>query len=248
MNWSWLLPDRTGIPVLMYHKVWPGVSDKLTITPGQLKLHLHFLKQQGYTAISLQDFFAVLNGLHISAPKPLLLTFDDGYTNNAEYAYPLLKEMGWKATFFIIAGLLDGTYPNGAGADEKMTADALRLLDPSVIQLALHGYQHEHFGKLTPAEITDVMMKSMQCFEQQQLPYSKVLAYPYGGRPEDAATLNAMKSWMHDNGVIGAFRIGNQPQPTPPADIYELKRIDILGTDSIEDLAIKLKKGKLKPF
>jgi hypothetical protein len=53
---------------------------------------------------------------------------------------------------------------------------------------------------------------------------------------------------MSDFGIEAAFRIGNKPQRSPATDLYELKRIDIRGGDSLEEFKIKLRKGKLKPF
>ena len=62
MNLSWLLPVTKGIPVLMYHKVWPGISDNFTITPENLQGHFAYLAAEGYNAISLQQYLNIING------------------------------------------------------------------------------------------------------------------------------------------------------------------------------------------
>lgn len=250
MNLSWLLPSVKGIPVLMYHKVWPGINDALTITPEKLEEQWQFLKRKGYHAISLGDFLSCVNDpASTYPPKSILLTFDDGYLNNYEYVYPLLQKMHWQATFFIIADTLQSHIPGRPDApDTRMTVKELSSLDPQVVQLAMHGYHHEHFDKLSEREIGQVMQRSIEAFDKSGLAYEKVLAYPYGSRPRDGNASSDMKKWFGENGIKAAFRIGNQVCKIPTADRYELKRIDIKGTDSNEEVLVKLVKGKLKPF
>lgn len=247
MNLSWLLPAGKGIPVLMYHKVWPGTADGLTITPERLREHFTFLKSEGYHTLSLTDFIEISEGRKPGADKAILITFDDGYLNNLTYVYPLLKELGWQATFFIIGRTLER---DGAesGPDQKMTPDELRLLDPATVQLGIHGYDHEHMGNMDISGMDAALTAAIDAFEQSGLVFHKVFAYPYGARPGAAKVLVPMKNMMREKGIKAAFRIGNRVSKVPAPDIYEINRIDIKGTDTIATLKIKLSKGKLKPF
>jgi peptidoglycan/xylan/chitin deacetylase (PgdA/CDA1 family) len=249
MRFHWLLPSVKGIPVLMYHRIWPGLRDGLTLTPEQLREQWLFLKTNGYQCLSLPAFLDIARGVKPKPEKAFLLTFDDGYRNNLTYVYPLLQELGWCATVFIIGDTLDGTAtPVNSDTDEKLTVAELKSMDPEIIQLGLHGYHHENFKGTPPAGIEDALRKSMQAFENAGLPYHKALAYPYGARPKDAAALKQVKDIMRQLGIAAAFRIGNRPASVPANDLYEIKRIDIRGEDSLRDFKIKLKKGKLKPF
>jgi len=231
----------------MYHRVWPGISDGLTITPDRLREQWLYLKKEGYNALSMQEFLNAITDKIPYPEKSILLTFDDGYKNNLSYVYPLLKELNWKATFFIIADTLDKTKEE-TDINQKMNLEELKTLDPSVVQLGMHGFHHEHFSALNNDEIKQVITQSIEAFEKNNLPYCKVLAYPYGGRPKNKAQFNALKTWMKATGIEAAFRIGNKVAQIPAKDIYEIKRIDIKGTDTMNDFKIKLKKGKLKPF
>ncbi len=247
MNLSWLLPSGKGIPVLMYHKVWPGISDSLTINPEDLRTQWEYLRTEGYQPLSLPDYLDIVTGKKLVSGKPLLLTFDDGYLNNLTYVYPLLLEFGWSATFFIITGMLDGTMSNDSGGPaQMMSAEDLRQLDPAVVQLAMHGYLHENMSKITNAEILDALHQSIRAFTNSGLQWHKVLAYPYGARP--VGDFSSVKKAISVMGISAAFRIGNKVSEVPATDLYELKRIDIKGTDSLADFRVKLKKGKLKPF
>ena len=233
----------------MYHRIWPAQQDGLTLTPEQLREQWLYLKQEGYTALSMPAFLAIARGEKPAPKKAVLLTFDDGYRNNLTYVYPLLQELGWCATIFIIGNTLDGTASaEGELINEKLTVAELRSFDPTIIQLALHGYGHENFSKHAAEELEVIMQQSYRAFREAGIPFEPVLAYPYGSRPKDTAVMGAMKKAFRDGGLSAAFRIGNKPQRIPAADLYELKRIDIRGEDTLEDFKIKLRKGKLKPF
>jgi peptidoglycan/xylan/chitin deacetylase (PgdA/CDA1 family) len=220
----------------------------LTITPERLREHWVLLRNEGYQALSLDEYVQIAAGQKPKPAKALLLTFDDGYRNNLTYVYPLLKEFGWKATFFIIANTLTGEHQQeGGAAEQKMTSTELRSLDPAIVQLALHGYSHRDMGRLRLAEMHEELVKSIQAFKGLRLPFHMVFAYPYGARP-GGADLENLKELMQDMKITAAFRIGNKVSKVPAPDIFEIKRIDVKGTDTINELAIKLKKGKLKPF
>lgn len=244
-----LLPDITGIPVLMYHKVWEGTNDRLTISPENLTVHFNYLKENGYHSLSLQDFLAVTKGERERPEKCFLLTFDDGYVNNLTLAYPIIRAFNFKATYFIIGNTLDGTAPQeSAETDQKMDVAALQQLDSEIVQLALHTQNHIHFGKYNLDELKADLSANVASFDQSGLAYHKVLAYPFGGRPKDKKIFTHLKEWMAEQGIEAAFRIGNKPCKTPATEPFELKRIDIWGTDTVADFAVKLRKGKLKPF
>ena len=250
MRLHWLLPNIKGIPVLMYHRVWPGLRDGLTVMPEDLRAHWSYLRDAGYECLTMARFLSAVRGESKIPGKAFLLTFDDGYRNNLTYVWPLLQEFGWEATIFIIAGTLDGSMglEETGGPAAHLDVEELRRMVGPHIQFGLHGYHHENFSEFPIEELEGAVRASCTAFEQAGIPYQKVLAYPYGARPKDQNEFLSFKAWMSDFGIEAAFRIGNKPQPAPATDLYELKRIDIRGEDSLRDFKIKLRKGKLKPF
>ena len=112
----------------------------------------------------------------------------------------------------------------------------------------MHGYEHENFSELSFTDAHNVVKQMIGTFDESGLPYYKVLAYPYGARPKTRSKFKQLKSIFQMEGISAAFRVGNKPQVAPAVNPYQMKRIDILGNDTIQDFAIKLKKGKLKPF
>ena len=66
-----------------------------------------YLKEQGYTAVLPDDLIAYANGEGQLPPKPILITFDDGYYNNYSYAFPLLKKYDMKAVISIVGNFTE---------------------------------------------------------------------------------------------------------------------------------------------
>ena len=97
------LPSSAGVrvPVLMYHAVGDDCwgEESLFVKPEELEKQLQYLSENGYETIFFEDLSRIEQ-----YEKPVLLTFDDGYDDNAETLLPLLQKYGMKATIFLIAG------------------------------------------------------------------------------------------------------------------------------------------------
>lgn len=106
---------RTQLTVLCYHRILPS-ADKaayfcpdLVVTPEAFRAHCRTLSRH-YTVLPINE--AVI--AHDAGPreKPLVaLTFDDGYSDNLQYAAPILAEFGLRATFFVVSSLVGAPSP-----------------------------------------------------------------------------------------------------------------------------------------
>jgi len=104
---------RIRLPVLMYHYVEPlppnadDIRRGLTVSPELFRDHLDYLQKQGYQTVSFaQVYDALMTGSPLP-PKPIILTFDDGYDNHYHIVFPLLQEFGMIGTFYLITSALD---------------------------------------------------------------------------------------------------------------------------------------------
>jgi peptidoglycan/xylan/chitin deacetylase (PgdA/CDA1 family) len=240
----WLLRPRRGIRVLMYHKFATEKCDFLTVTTAQFEAQLTFLKSKNYQFISAQNMLDFYIDNKPLPPKPLLLTFDDGYLNNLELAYPILKKHGAKATIFIPTSFVGITNKWDNGNDAIMSLEQLKNLDPSVFELALHSHEHRNYADLNVAEIASDVARNVAFFKKNNLNYTPVFAYPYGGRPKNEIKMG-MISTFNTFGIKAAFRIGNRVNSLKTKEIYELNRIDVRGTDVFWLFKMKVKFGKI---
>lgn len=237
------LPGFRGLRVLMYHQISDNKADALTVRQRDFEAQIHYLKNQAYNFISLNELHDCMLGKRQLPDKPVLLTFDDGYVNNLEYAYPILKKLAVKAAIFLPVGHL-GTVNTWDGGNEKlMNFTELKSFDPKLVEFALHSYYHKNFNSMTFDEIEADLKLCMETLEHEQIPFEKSLAYPYGAFPKKQ--VKQLESTLERLGILSAFRIGNKININFH-DRFFLNRVDIHGTDSLNVFKLKMKLGKIK--
>ena len=97
------------VPVLMYHRVGVAHNDwerKYCVGAQRFAEHMRTLARAGWQAVSIDRFFAWLDGGADLPEQSFLLTFDDGFLGVHEHAAPVLAELGWPATVFLVSQLI----------------------------------------------------------------------------------------------------------------------------------------------
>ncbi|MEI6435211.1 MAG: polysaccharide deacetylase family protein [Bacteroidota bacterium] len=250
IQFSLLIPSRRGLPVLMYHKISESGADGLTVTTRQFEQQLQYLKQQGYQSIGFKKLKSLVNDGMPLPRKSIILTFDDAYRNFLELALPLLKKYQFSATVFVPVAYIGKTNIWDNGGEAIMNDQELkRLALNDEIEVGLHSFLHRSFGDMTPAEIRDDLESCSKTLRFHGIPFVKTLAYPYGGYPKkDAVRKAEMISVFKNFKLDFALRIGNRINPWTIRQPFEIKRIDIKGTDSFFIFRTKVRKGRAKLF
>ena len=137
--------DDPILNVLMLHMVTEEMPedsslDTLYITVDMLKNYCEYFKDR-YTIVSLDEAYDIIsNGKKMDNPNLLAFTFDDGYDNNYTLAYPILKELGIKATISVIAKYTDENRPG------YLTWDQVKeMSDSGLITIASHTYDSHYY-------------------------------------------------------------------------------------------------------
>ena len=235
---------QPSLSVLMYHKVSEKRMDFLTVTTEQLDQHFEYLKSAGYQSITSSEVIKFIEKKEPLPPKSVLITFDDGYHNNLILAYPLLKKYHLKATIFLPTSFIGQSSSWDVIAEPLMNLEELRMIDTNVVEYALHSHKHLNYKYLTINQMREDLLENIAFFKQNNLPFSSVFAYPYGSRPKDKKTRLGMKQLMSELGIKTAFRIGNRTNFLPLNDCYEIQRVDIRGTETLEEYKKNIYFGK----
>jgi peptidoglycan/xylan/chitin deacetylase (PgdA/CDA1 family) len=164
------------VAVLMYHHIENADVAKqknqgsLNVTPEFLQKDLQYLKDKNYNVIGMGDlknFFD--NGIGLPK-KSVLLTFDDGYKDNYENMYPILKQFGYKATIFIPTGLLNNP--------DYLTWDDLNSMK-DLVYFGNHTWSHHSSGGTEEKQDQEIGLADQQLADHGYNQF-KIFAYPYG--------------------------------------------------------------------
>ena len=233
------------IPVLMYHRIGTAHNNwesRYCITPEQFARHMHRLAEQGMHACSLADFFAWLRRKKELPDGSFLITFDDGFLGVYEFATPVLHELGWPATVFLVSQQINGRdmwcqaeNPNGA-TYPLLTMKHINTMRQRGFSFHSHTRLHPDLVTLSDDELVDELAGSRQDLNNMLDEEVRYLAYPYG-RFNDHVISAARAA-----GYEAAF--STQPGfNRHDIDPFRIRRLDIAGTDSPGMLTRKIHYG-----
>jgi poly-beta-1,6-N-acetyl-D-glucosamine N-deacetylase len=137
--------EGTKLPILMYHGLLkdPGQWGTYVISPTEFDNDLKYLRDSGYTAVTMDDLIAHVYDGAALPDKPVMITLDDGYYNNYLYAYPLLKKYNMKAILSIIGRYTDQYSLSGEVSPiySHVTWQQINeMIDSGCIEIQNHSY------------------------------------------------------------------------------------------------------------
>jgi peptidoglycan/xylan/chitin deacetylase (PgdA/CDA1 family) len=246
-RWNWWRPKVKGIPTLMYHKVGdppPGSKlQKLWVSAAQFRAQMEYLKKNGYNPCTFTEW---RDGK--LPPNPVLITFDDGYANNYEIAFPILKEFGFKSCIFLVYETMDHHNAWHDPASEPwirmLTWDEIFTMQNSgLVEFGSHTMKHRNLATLPLEDVKWELTESKKKLEAKLGREMVGFAYPYGAgayKPEvRAAALEA--GYAFDFSV----KQGISPLPWKKED-GPIKRIFVRGDDNMLDFHINMTRGKAR--
>lgn len=167
------------IPILMYHGVLdkPYGATSLFVSVKEFKNHMQYLFDFGYTPIFLSE---IENTKDIE--KPIIITFDDGYKDVYDYAFPILKKYNFKANFYLIS--------HWVGGESYINWDMAKEMDESkLIEIGSHTKTHVYLGKQNIEKIEEELKESKELIENKLNKKINTIAYPYGSYNNDVINI-----------------------------------------------------------
>lgn len=172
--------------LLLYHQIQdlPKSLDPfgISVTPENFAAQMHDLKAQGYTAYTLRDAVHKMHTGESLPAKSVVITFDDGYLDNYTHAWPILKEVGFPATIFLVpsyigqSALWDGEH----GAQlPLMDWSQIAEMESAGIEFGSHTHTHAALDTLPTDQIRDQLCTSKRVLDEKLQQPVETLAYPY---------------------------------------------------------------------
>jgi peptidoglycan/xylan/chitin deacetylase (PgdA/CDA1 family) len=222
----------------MYHQVAPAGPDYLArnrIRPDVFEEQLRYLHDEGFHTIDLEEWRRAIQAQEPIPGRAVILTFEDGYLDFKNYAWPLLQRYGFSATVFLIAERIGQSgWDQIYGEEVPLVGwkDIHQLQDEGV-EFGSHSAVLRWLTELSFAEVVSEGARSRAILERGLKRPVTAFAYPHGA--EDQVV-------QHLIGACGyVFGLSCQPGPSKFYDpLLALPRIEIMGSDGLEKVITKI--------
>jgi peptidoglycan/xylan/chitin deacetylase (PgdA/CDA1 family) len=230
------------VPILMYHQVTPNPLPefrKYAVTTDAFAAQLEWLARHRYVSVSMETLFRHRVAGEPLPPRPVVLTFDDGYQDCLDHAVPILATWKFTATFYVL-GHLAGETSRWLIAERGielplLTWDAVRAVRAAGNECGSHAMSHTRLTRLTADQCRDELRDSRRVLEDQLGEEIGHLAYPFGDYDERVRALAAEAGYR----TACSVRLG---WSEPDDDLLALHRIHVHGEASLKAFADRLRR------
>lgn len=233
------LATEKQVPVLMYHHLVPQAEvygifadNNIVVTVEKFKEQMTYLKEHGYQTITLAQLERFLAGEEDLPTKSIVLTFDDGYLSNYQYAYPILQELGYHGVIFLLTSVVEDEPQQYAKRGVQYLSWQEIAKMSGVFEFGCHT---DHLHKLTPSGrgiLTAASPREVAAdlaLARQKMGAVSYYCYPYGHYTE-----RTLETLRHE-GIKLAFTIGaehvkrgDEPLRLKRWDMYQYELTEVL--------------------
>jgi peptidoglycan/xylan/chitin deacetylase (PgdA/CDA1 family) len=234
--------DARQIPVLMYHSIaaeGPASLAQWRLNPCLLEEQLAYLQGEGYRSVTSRDLVTFLHAGTLLPGQPVLLTFDDGYLDFLETAWPLLQRYGFTADVFLVTDRVGGSadWDRSHGTPAPLMGWAeIAGLHRAGVNFGSHFATHRRCSHLTTHELVEEAARSRAAIEARLACPVTSMAIPFGAWDERLVT--AVRWAGYEIGFTtadGTVSAGMQPLTLP--------RIEVIGGQSTFEFACRLERA-----
>jgi peptidoglycan/xylan/chitin deacetylase (PgdA/CDA1 family) len=224
-NWK---PHKGPVPILEYHVLghppegapYPG----LYVGRTDFEHQMDWLEERGYEAVTLEQVQAAWYHHGTLPPKPVVLSFDDGYRPQFTFALPTLRKHGW-------AGVL-----NLKAAGSELYESNVEAMIAAGWELAAHTIHHLDLTELGAEELKEEVAGSRKILQEEFNAPVNNFCYPAGQFDETVIKAVEAAGYTGATTEISGFAEKDKP--------YELARLEILRKSHVGGLAEDLKRGE----
>lgn len=231
------------IPILMYHRIALPSNAKearYSVAPSRFKEQMVWLREEGYTVLALDKIDSFLKDIGDIPQKAVVLTFDDGFADFKINAFPVLSELGYPVTVFIISGKIGGVsewlQPEGGHAWPLMGWSDLFEIREYGVSIGSHGMTHRSLTHLSRKQMESEIRESRQLLEDHLGCSIRQFAYPYGDINRQSEQLVREAGYDVACSTKSGFNVRGE-------ELFALRRLDVYGSDTIRNFDVKLTYG-----
>ena len=241
-NW-WRIPQSyKKTRVLMYHSISKHIGkekhNKWRVKPEDFEKQMNWFYKNNWKSFTISE----LVSLDKIPEKSFVITFDDGFEDNFTNALTILQKYNFKATIYLVPNQKTNHW------EEKNTSvlsnllnneQILQMQNSGLIEFGSHTLSHVNLSTINDEQLLNELKKSKEEVEKITNQECEAFAYPYG--KFDDNIVNSVKRVGYKNATVvkrGLFKKDD--------DVFTIKRVGILGTESFFDFLLKISRVRNK--
>lgn len=218
-------PYTGPVPILEYHVLGRPQTEvpypDLYVPRASFRKQMDWLDRQGYEAVTLEAVEEAWYHGGTLPPKPIVISFDDGYRPQYTFALPTLRRHGWPGVLNLKA---EGSDLYESNVEAMLAAGW---------ELAAHTINHSDLTTLEGEALEEEVAGSRKILQREYGVPVKNFCYPAGRFDETTIAAVEAAGYVGATTEIPAFATKDHP--------YELARIEVLGSWTLTDLAAALR-------
>jgi peptidoglycan/xylan/chitin deacetylase (PgdA/CDA1 family) len=228
--------ETTTLPILCYHRIAENGPEALApyrIDPRAFEQQVRWLRRRGYYSVSIAQWAEAMQQKAGLPGRPVLFTFDDGYRDFAEVAWPILDRHGFSALVFIVTGKVGTSAEWDADLGEPaplMGWEEIGRLACEGVDFGSHSVDHRRLDSLPTDEVIEECSRSRAILEEKLKRPILAISYPWGVHNKDVRRSAADCGY-----TIGVTTRPARAQLTD--DGLALPRVEVLGDCSLRNFA-----------
>ena len=220
------------IPVLTFHSIDDGRAPT-SFGPALFARGMETLALGGYRTISLAEAASLSAAKHPFPEKSFVVTFDDGYKNVYEKAFPVLAHHSFNATVFLTTGnggrTGDGDRLPPLFGGEMLSWGEIRIMNDAGIDFGAHTITHPDLTRLSPEDAAREITASREVIERALGAPVTAFAYPYGRFDAQSLEIAAKEFACACSDELGLFTASGNLHAIPRVDAFYLRSEWLFG-------------------
>lgn len=174
------------LSILLYHRIAGDKERKAhSVSVTKFRSQMAWLQATGHDVITMERAHRALFLDEPLKRRSVVITFDDGYSDFIDHAFPILQAFNYPAMVYVVAGLLGKPAAwleegDRDGDETIMDLEALRTIQQGGIEIGSHTLSHPLLHRLSPKACLDEIKESKCTLEDALGQTVDSFAYPYG--------------------------------------------------------------------